>query len=195
MAINTTQSKLHWTYFIALEKDLETLARYIEFTNENMDTFSLELAHLLMAASSEVDVVAKLICERLEPNSPRRNIDHYREVLNRAINGLPDMQVSISRYGLQLKPWANWSEGRNPDWWRGYNNVKHERNLYFNEATLKNALNAMAALLCLVFHYYQLDIPIELQQDQRAKETTRHLVPDTTLMQLDGDYYYANLIG
>jgi len=31
MAINTSNSLDHWNYFLALEKDLENLSRYVEF--------------------------------------------------------------------------------------------------------------------------------------------------------------------
>jgi hypothetical protein len=35
----------HWNYFLALEKDLETVSRYIEFSRDNLNTYSIELAH------------------------------------------------------------------------------------------------------------------------------------------------------
>ena len=192
MAIIATQSKLHWTYFVALERDLEVVARYIEFAEGNMGTFSLELAHLLMTASSEVDVVAKLLCERLDPDSARKNIDHYRAILVKQIPELPSMPIFVPRYGLHLTPWENWGRDENPDWWRSYNNVKHERNAYFQEATLQNALNSLGALLCLTFHLYQLDVPEE-PQSNRDKQTTISLLPDSTLMRLEEHYYYENL--
>lgn len=193
MAITATQSKFHWTYFVALEHDLEVIARYIEFAEPNMSVFSLELAHLLMAASSEVDVVAKLLCDRLAPNAQRKNIDHYRAVLCERVPDLPRMEVVVPRYGLRLQPWSNWASDKNPEWWRGYNNVKHERNAYFHEATLKNALNSLAALLCTVFHYYQLETPEDLH-GRRGKETFRSLKPDAALMRLEGDFYYAAIV-
>ncbi len=33
MTITVTQSKPHWNYFLALERDLEIVSRYIEFTS------------------------------------------------------------------------------------------------------------------------------------------------------------------
>jgi hypothetical protein len=62
MAIRTTaHAKLHWNYFIALEEDMQALSRYIEFCDDNLDVYSIELAHLLFAAASEVDVLAKSV--------------------------------------------------------------------------------------------------------------------------------------
>ena len=194
MAVIATEGKIHWNYFIALERDLEVVARYVEFADSNMSTFSLELAHLLMAASSEVDVVAKLLCTRLAPDSQRRNIEDYRIILTDKVPRLSAMRVVVPRYGLELRPWDNWSREDRPDWWRSYNNVKHERNAYFQEATLKNALNSLAALLCLIFHYYQLDVPDEPRRN-RAKETTLSLDPESALLKLDEDFYYENIIG
>lgn len=79
--IHVTASKLHWNYFVALERDLESVSRYIEFNSDNLNVYSIELAHLLFAASSEVDVLAKLLCKRFAPKAKCRNIDEYRPLL------------------------------------------------------------------------------------------------------------------
>jgi len=190
MAIIATKSKVHWNYFLALEHDLELASRYVEFCDANMGTFSVELAHLLLAASSEVDVVAKLLCQRLDSDAPRGNIDQYRAVLTPHLHDLAAVQVFVPRYGLTLTPWENWASGNNPDWWRSHNNVKHERDAFFHEATLHNALNALAALLTLVFHHYSYAAS-ENGQPMHAKDTTRILQPQSTFMQLHDDCYYA----
>ena len=56
---------LHWNYYLALDNDMARVSRFIEFNPANLQVFSLELAHLLFAASSEVDVVAKALCDVL----------------------------------------------------------------------------------------------------------------------------------
>ena len=190
MAIEATKSKVHWNYFLALEHDMELVARYIEFSLANMSTYSVELAHLLLAASSEVDVVAKLLCQRLENDSPRGNIDQYRVILTRHIPTISAMQVFVPRYGLTLTPWDNWASDNNPDWWRSHNNVKHERDYFFHEATLKNSLNALAALLTLTFHHYSY-AGSDTAQPLSPKNTTRSLRPQSSLMQFSDDYYNA----
>lgn len=35
MGIQEEESLLHWNYFLAIESDLEKVARYIEFTQDN----------------------------------------------------------------------------------------------------------------------------------------------------------------
>ena len=155
MVIHDTGSLIHWNYFLALEADIERLARYVEFTKKNFDTFSIEIAHLLLSASSEVDVVVQQLCQKIDGTEKAENIEQYRNVFRKHIPSLEKENVTIPRYGLVLSPWSNWQKNESPDWWRGYNKVKHERNTYFEKASLKNVLNSMAGLLLLILHFYR----------------------------------------
>ena len=199
MIKKTTASKLHWNYFLALEQDLTRLSRFVEFCEPNLQVFSIELAHLLFAAASEVDVLAKCICEIVAPKQRHKDINDYRAIIMGVATkveklGKPyypnvaTIEVRVPRYGLAFNPWENWTKDTNPDWWRGYNNVKHERNKYFHQATLQNALNALGALLILNFYYYRLPT-----RDcyLNPKATTRRLTPDPTLLRLPEEYYVS----
>ena len=190
MGINVTDKKIHWNYFIAIERDLEAVSRYIEFCEQNFPVFSIELAHLLFAASSEEDVVAKLLCQLVAPNSRCGNIDQYKAVLLPAIPDLPIIEVCVPRYGLSFRPWSNWSEEQNPNWWRSYNNVKHERDAYFHEATLKNALNAIGALLIVTAHYYSRTLASPSDTVFPATPIMQQLEPQTSLLMLPNNYYH-----
>ena len=104
--IHTTKSKIHWNYFIALEQDLETLSRYIEFNEHNFSVYSIELAHLLFAAGSEVDVVAKLLCKRFQPSANPDNINDYRDTLLDKLPDLPTINIFMARYiGFYVRVW------------------------------------------------------------------------------------------
>jgi hypothetical protein len=74
----------HWNYFLALEKDLEGLSHYIEFCKDNLNTYSIELAHLLLSSASEIDTIAKCICSILDPKAKPKNIDQYRKIIRTA---------------------------------------------------------------------------------------------------------------
>lgn len=196
MTIQATPGKLHWNYFLALERDLEVMSRYIEFDRRNLDVFSIELAHLLFAAASEVDVVAKQLCQVVAPAARRGNIDEYKAALIPVIPGLPTDGIVVPRYGLSFRPWDTWAApgaGINPNWWRSYNNVKHERNDHFHEATLQHALNALGALLILIYHLY-LRTAGPVGAALSPKDTTNEMEPQSTLVRLDGDYYYDHLV-
>ena len=73
--------RLHWNYFLAIEKDLENLSRYVEFDEKNLDTFSIELTHILFSASSEVDVIIKQLCNLIDPITKAENINDYRNII------------------------------------------------------------------------------------------------------------------
>jgi hypothetical protein len=66
--INEEAKLVHWNYFLAFDSDAEKLSRYIEFTKENEKTYSIELVRLLLSTASEVDVVAKLLCNKVCPS-------------------------------------------------------------------------------------------------------------------------------
>lgn len=193
MAIKVEESLLHWNYFIALESDLEQVSRYIEFDSKNFKTYSIELAHLLLASSSEVDVIAKGVCNLVEPNKPAENINHYQDTITRNIPDFSKEQIFVPRFSLTLKPWSNWKSGTNPLWWRSYNNVKHQRNDHFEDANLKNVLNSIAGLLVVVFYYYKLKFSQE-DPSIRNRDVTRKLIPESGFLRLDESYYYGHLL-
>ena len=154
MGIQHNKAKdLHWNYYLTLVKDLRTISDYVEFDQTNYDTYSVELSKLLMAASSEVDVVLKQLCNTLYKRKKHKNIEDYHKTITSYLAGdFANETVHIPLHGLVLNPWSNWNGTTNPLWWKAYNAVKHERNNHFAQATLKNVLNAMAALfVCIVY--------------------------------------------
>jgi hypothetical protein len=146
---------LHWNYFIALESDLERLSRYVEFTKDNYKTYSMEMAHLLLAAGSEVDVVLKGLCKKVQQNSKADNIEQYREILSSKIPKLNKMKIKIHRYNLEIEPWDNWQRNITPDWWHAYNEVKHQRDKYFHKAKLQYTVAAIAGLFVAALYLYK----------------------------------------
>jgi len=157
MAIPHTSHLLHWNYFLSLEADLERLARYVEFVPANYKCHSVEMVRLLLSAGSEVDVVAKAICQKLEPDKNPHNINQYKAILTKHIPKLSSYTLSMPRFGLDLKPWTNWRGTSNPDWWTDHNGIKHDRTNNFNKAHLRNTLNAIGGLFLLLLELYRLE--------------------------------------
>ncbi len=155
MEISETKSLLHWNYFLALESDVERLSRFVEFTSSNFGTYSVEIAHLFLATASEVDVVAKLLCNQVDGTTKVDNIEKYRNVLRRCLPEIERSIVTIPRYGLELHPWSSWLNNETPEWWQAHNKVKHQRGEHFASANLMNLLNAMAGIFLLILYYYR----------------------------------------
>lgn len=156
MAIKHTKHNIYWNYFLALEEDLLTVSRYIEFAQENSNVFSLELSRLLLAIASEIDVIARDYVKTLEPTAKAANISDYKVQILLHNKGFPNDVACMTRFGLEFQPWKNWNGNTNPDWWSAYNKVKHHRNEHFDRATLHNVLNAFAGLFLLIIHSCRL---------------------------------------
>jgi len=155
MGIHEGPTLQHWNYFLALDDDVAHMARYLEPTQANFDSYSLELARILFAAASEVDVVSKRLCEKINENSKARSIDKYREEILSHYPLISNALVTVPRFGLTLNPWEQWGENKKPLWWDAYNNVKHHRHTHFADASLKHALNSVAGLFVLLLFYYR----------------------------------------
>lgn len=156
MAIETKKIEAHWNYLLAIDDDLERLARYVEFDEKNFECFSIEISRILLTSAAEVDVICKQICKKLKPDSSAENINQYRDEIKPAYPKLPDFKVLIPRYGLILTPWDNWNEDNGvPFWWTAYNKIKHQRDTEYQRGNLKNALNSVAGLFVMVLHLYK----------------------------------------
>lgn len=163
----------YWQFFLAIEADLADTARYVEFADDNMATYSIEYVRILLSAGSEVDVVAKLLCKRIDSNRQVEKIGQYRSVIAGECPRLHSTEVLIPRYKLTAQPWKAWRDQETPAWWRAYNQVKHSRHERFREASLRNALDAVAGLFCLVLYLYR--------QEGRAER----LEPDPRILTLE----------
>ena len=98
-----------WNYFLALDSDVAQLSRYLEITPANFDAYSIELARILFAAASEVDVIAKGLCKKLDNDSKANNINKYREAVRLHYPQITNTLVEMPRFGLTLHPWQKWS--------------------------------------------------------------------------------------
>ncbi|WP_217468160.1 hypothetical protein [Burkholderia arboris] len=155
VAILRSHSYVHWNYFLALEEDLDRLSRFVDLAAGNDATYSIEIARLLLGASSEVDVVLKQLCRKHNPESTAESINAYFGVISQACSNFIAFEVQIPRYGLTLHPWIDWAERHPPIWWQDHNKVKHHRDVHFSKANLKNCINSVAALFVAVLHLYE----------------------------------------
>ena len=181
MAIQAKRIEPHWNYLLAIERDVERLSRYIEFDKRNFDCFSIEIARVLLASGAEVDVVCKQLCRVLNPTSSASNINAYRDEIKTAFPTMPQFEVLISRFGLTLTPWDEWSKPDGvPFWWTAYNKTKHQRDSEYHRASLKNALNAVAGLFVAVLHLY------------KDKARAGELLPPAQLLRVSDRHYLGD---
>ncbi len=147
----------YWHYYIVLESDLLACRRYVEFSPQNLGTFSLEFMHLLFATCSEAEIVLKTLCARLGKKNVG-NIVQYKATV--------EPNLKISTFTVQnlvtsntVSPFSEWRTVDSLLWWDAYNNVKHNRSGKFEQATLQNCMNALAGLF--VLNLYQEHVALE----------------------------------
>ncbi len=146
----------HWNYFLAIEKDLEVLSRYVQFTLENFKAYSIEMALIILTAASEIDVLLKAICNKESPEDNANNILKYKKVVESKLPNIMSFQVDIPRWGLCIPTWHSWKSEDVPSWWTAYNKVKHHRNDEYHLANLFNTLHTVAALYVTILYFYPL---------------------------------------
>lgn len=152
-----------WYYFLSIERDFIETIDYVEIHAKNENTYSNEYAKLLLLIGSEVDVVAKMLCEQDAANLLRRNIIDYKKAIISAFPGFDTVEIDIPRYDLHIKPWETWGQpsGESPLWWRAYNSVKHDRNTEFHLASQKNTLHALCGWLSLLLYLHRAEEHIQ----------------------------------
>ncbi len=147
----------HWQYFLALEQDVITLSRFIEFHEDNLDCDSAEIVKLTIAAATGVDRLFKDVCQRIDakrpisenPNAKKRDgIKNYQECLS--TSQFCQCAVTIRLSNLEIQPFKEWEHGQRLSWWDKYTEAKHpkDQEALFG-ASLGVLLDFMAALLIL----------------------------------------------
>lgn len=178
MGIRQSTIEPHWNYLLAIERDLEVLSRYVEFDQRNYACFSIEMARILLSAGAETDVVCKQICKAANPLSKADKIHQYRKEVTANFPNIAAFGVRIPRFELELMPWDEWRKKNGvPFWWTAYNKTKHERAAEYDQANLKNVLNAVAGLFVAVLHLY------------RREAKLGELVPSPVLLRPDDKHF------
>ena len=188
--VNFSDYNHHWSYYLAIEDQLDNSSRYVEFANSNLNTYSIEFARILLSAASEADVVLRQFCKALEPSTKADSINQYQQLICKYCPELIAENVLMSRFGMTLTPWENWNSSNTPpDWWTGNNKVKHHRHTHFTGANLKNAINSVGALHILIVYFYKRLFENVSGKKVMFGEVTDALQPKGSLLSLNNAYY------
>ena len=146
--------------FILILEDLKRLFEYIEPCPESFNSFSYRIHELFMRTCIEIEANFKaiLIENGFEPkkdkyNNPIFNITVYKKV-NKS-HHLFEYEVGLPQWAsselILFKPFEAWSQDNlQLEWYKAYNKSKHDRQDNFKCANLKNLLQAVSGLLCLI---------------------------------------------
>lgn len=150
-----------------IEKDLKTIFEFIEPSSTNLTVYSHRLFELLLRCATEVENSCKLILEYngYPGRSKDWNMNDYRKI-NKATK-LSEYEVKLNIWHPdpeKLKPFRLWgnpirpSTIRTPLWYKGYNEVKHNRFNSFDKASLENVIDGCAAVFAILYAQFEIYI-------------------------------------
>lgn len=139
-----------WMYYIRLEEEFCSTMNYVEFTQDNFQTYSKEYNKLLLSIGAEADIVFKHLCHLVDSTSHPTKIPEYAKILCN-YEGITSNKVEFAYSKEEYMPFENWSEDNSPSWWKAYNSIKHDRTNNENEkkGNLENVFLALAGLYIL----------------------------------------------
>lgn len=148
----------NWEYFLALESDLETTSRYVEFTQRNFSTYSVEFVKIFLASAAEAEIIAKTLCRKIDPTPSYNNMSQCRATITAKYSQFHTIEIKMPRLGLTFEPWKEWGSARRPIWWDAYTGVKHDRHANYEKANLENTLLSIAGLFSVLVCDYRYDV-------------------------------------
>ncbi len=150
------------------------MLEYVELDSANYSTYSRRIEKLILQIGSEFDNVSREICGLQSVD--RTSIIDYYSYYTSNYNNITATKVIAD--DVRLTPfdgWNNTAPGEKLAFWKAYNSIKHDRITNYKEASLKNALNAMAALFCVEMLYTRKLYIVDTNEENSFPETESKL--------------------
>jgi len=142
------------SWFESVEAMLADVLAVIPFCKEHEEVWSPRLATVLLEACSQIDSLYKHEFGKI-------NIERYQQNCGSLL--APRWVLFWAESTWKLHPFQRWElptyEKR--AWWGAFNAVKHDRVSNRRQATLWNAVHAVAGLLLAILRYEPVGIFIE----------------------------------
>jgi hypothetical protein len=159
---------LAWYRYKSLEDEFIAATKYFPFEKPHKDIWSEFFSDLLTKTCSSIDSffrnmlkdttvclaqyphVAELQAKNIKDKD--KNINYFRDFFEPiyVLSGAEvDIAYGLTFYDTKLCPFKEFSSKKIPTWWDSYNHVKHTWFECIEEATLENAVSALAGLFLL----------------------------------------------
>jgi hypothetical protein len=164
-----------WTVYNDVEKELMGFLDYVPPAPEHNKVYSFKLLRLLLQIGGYVDTAFKEMafhsdfngdvnCIKIREKATKGrtvSINLFREAFEpiyklskktvyvRSLEFFEDLPIVVDGFN----PFAQFGDGKTPQWWKAYNEVKHDWLKNLKRANLENALRALGgAFLLNVVH-------------------------------------------
>lgn len=188
--------KKFWFFYIDIEEEFLEISKTIPIDSINSKTFSYKYSRLLRTICSEIDTTLKRFMEFYNYPYAHGNIIEYESFIEDKLDDFKSSTVTLykSAHNYEtLKPFANWTSGKAPEWWTLNNKLKHGRDEVddegiekFKYANQETILNALAGLFIILMYFYE-----EILKNNFPDSELRVPLPQSEVFHLEnwGDYY------
>lgn len=186
-----------WPFYLRLEADFIAALNYVEFSTDNYATYSIDFERQLLSICSEIDILCKLLCERIDSTQSPSKILQYASILCN-YGHFTATRVRFERNGVEVIPFSDLTTQNSPSWWSAYNAIKHRRveNENYKKGNLENVFKALAALYVLNRYYCKEIATSSLSSEPSPKSQLFSIVGWPVNIALgNGFYHVLNLDG
>jgi hypothetical protein len=133
--------------------------RVVHPATNNLGAYGGEIRDIIILACTEIEAQWKAVLEAnaVTPAGQYFKTTDYVRLLQ--VMKLDEFEVSLIRYPeiTAINQFAGWDAGKatkSLPWYDAYNQVKHDREANFGRASLKNAIDAVAACVVMLAAQY-----------------------------------------
>ena len=145
----------YWRYYNILEEDFIKLTRCVRICETNYKTCSDEIIKQFLSVTSEIENIAKEVCG-FNVSDKSKKINHICNKIFDKIENIQSIEIIVKHTNnLRIKPFSEWNKSEPGElfWWKGYNEVKHNRLEKYESGNLRNLLNSLAALYFMELYF------------------------------------------
>jgi len=169
---NSDEARRLRLQYLSIEEELDRAFRYVSPCEHNANTFSFKFAETIRSAANMYEILSKDLYSKFYNSNDSLNIYNYL-ALDVYLN-LADQKVTlvvahdsfpaypeVTRPFFGLVCWDRASpvaDYQKPIWWSAYNDIKHSNAGIMAQATLANAVAAVAAIFLVIERVYGFGI-------------------------------------
>lgn len=151
-----------WKKYLYLEEKVMDTEKFVTFCKSNKHTYSNAFEELLVVICTEIEIVFKewlqidkgsIICF-LKKLLNEISVEELNKIVivklcNIGLMPFNDLSYLVSVNMNKNDKLKGFDASKHLKWWKAYNNIKHNKLEYKEQANLENVLNALAALFIL----------------------------------------------
>lgn len=161
----------YWPIYKNLEEETLQLTKYIQFSDDQLDVYSMHIADLIMRVAVEIEALSKELYkdnhgpDMFDENGNKRNLFFDTDCIKYLNDkwGICNREIMVSCSSFYftknenrvIKPLkrANYNGDKGAVWNRAYQAVKHDRRNNLMKGNIGNLIKSLGALYILNIYY------------------------------------------